>query len=48
MKTFLSKVFFKLGDMAYEAGWYWLYHRLTRVSVKLDKDNVVWPEGVEL
>lgn len=54
MKTYLSKVFYFLGDLASHllryniTGiiFYPLYRKLMLISISLDKDDIVW-ENVE-
>ena len=54
MKTYLSKVFYFLGDLtshllSYNLTgtiFYPLYRRLMLISISLDKNNIVW-ENVE-
>ena len=54
MKTYLSKVFYFLGDvfsifLRYDITtiiFYPLYRKLMLISISLDKDNIVW-ENVE-
>ncbi len=55
MKTYLSKVFYFLGDLVsyllhYNITgiiFYPLYRRLMLISVKLDVNNVVWGDEVD-
>ena len=55
MKTYLSKVFYFLGDLVsyllhYNITgiiFYPLYRRLMLISVKLDSNNVVWGNEVD-
>lgn len=55
MKTYLSKVFYYLGDLVsyllyYNITgiiFYPLYRRLMLISVKLDSNNVVWGNEVD-
>ena len=50
MKTYLSKIFYFLGDLASHllhyniTGiiFYPLYRKLMLISINLDKDNIVW------
>ena len=55
MKTYLSKVFYFLGDLVsyllhYNITgiiFYPLYRRLMLISVKLDTNNVIWGDEVD-
>ena len=44
MKTYLSKVFYFLGDLVPFKYYlfYFIYRRLMLISISLDKNNIVW------
>ena len=55
MKTYLSKLFYFLGDLVFHLlhnnitsiVFYPIYRRLMLISISLDKNNIVWENEVD-